>query len=57
MNILMVVVQEQVYYHELNLILIWISQHMLNKVWDEITYSIPNVNDCTVEVTVEVLNV
>ena len=28
----------------------WISNHMPNKVWDEITYSFPNLNGCTVEV-------
>ena len=28
----------------------WISNHILSKVWDEITYPFPNFNACTVEV-------
>ena len=28
----------------------WISNHMSNEVWDEITYPFPNFNGCTVEV-------
>ena len=28
----------------------WISNHMLSKVWDEVTYPFPNSNGCTVEV-------
>ena len=34
----------------LTLILAWISNHMPNKVWDEITYSVLNFNGATVEV-------
>ena len=33
-----------------NLIPAWISNHIHYKVWDEITYSFPNFNGCTVEV-------
>ena len=29
---------------------IWISNHMHSKVWDEITYPFLNFNGCTVEV-------
>ena len=32
------------------LLLSWISNHMPNKVWDEITYPFLNFNGCTVEV-------
>ena len=28
----------------------WISNYILHNVWDEITYSFPNFNDCTAEV-------
>ena len=28
----------------------WLSNHMLSKVWDEVTYPFPNFNGCTVEV-------
>ena len=28
----------------------WISNHILSKVWDEITYHFPNFNSATVEV-------
>ena len=34
----------------LTLILAWISNHMLSKVWDEITYPFLNFHGCTVEV-------
>ena len=30
--------------------LTWMSNHMLSKVWGEITYPFPNFNGCTVEV-------
>ena len=36
--------------HGLTLIPAWISNHMLGKVWDEITYPFLNFNGCTVEV-------
>ena len=36
--------------HNLAIIPAWISNHMLSKVWDEITYPFPNFNGCTVEV-------
>ena len=36
--------------HSLTLITAWISNHMLNKVWDEITYPSSNCNSCTFEV-------
>ena len=36
--------------YRLTLIPAWISNHIPNKVWDEITYSSPNLNGCTVEV-------
>ena len=39
-----------VYWHELNLIPAWISNHMVSKVWDEIPYPPPNFNNCTIEV-------
>ena len=39
-----------VYIHGLTLILAWISNHLPSKVWDEITYPIPNFNGYTVEV-------
>ena len=38
------------YYHGLTLILVWISNHIHVKVWDEITYPFLNFNGCTVEV-------
>ena len=38
------------YKHGLTLIPVWISNHMLSKVWDEITYPFLNFNGCTVEV-------
>ena len=34
----------------LTLIPAWISNHMPNKVWDEITYPFPNFNGCTTRV-------
>ena len=34
----------------LTLIPAWISNHMLSKVWEEITHAFPNVNGCTIEV-------
>ena len=36
--------------HGLTLIPAWISNDMLSKVWDEITYPFLNFNGCTVEV-------
>ena len=33
----------------LSLIPAWISNHMSNKAWDEITYPFPNFNGCTVD--------
>ena len=38
------------YLHGLILIPAWISNHMLSKVWDEITYPFLYFNGCTVEV-------
>ena len=38
------------YYHGLTWIPSWISNHMLGKVWDEITYPFLNFNGATVEV-------
>ena len=38
------------YQHGLTLIPGWISNQTPNKVWDEITYSFPSFNSCTVEV-------
>ena len=38
------------YWHGLTLIPAWISNDMSNKVWDEITYPVPNFNGATVEV-------
>ena len=38
------------YQHGLTLISAWISNHMPNKVWVEITYLFPNFNGATVEV-------
>ena len=34
----------------------WISNRMLSKVWDEITYPFPNFNGCTVEVWEWIIN-
>ena len=42
--------QWSLYWHGLTLIPAWISNHMLSKVWDEITYPYPNFNGRTVEV-------
>ena len=39
-----------IYWHGLTLISTCISNHMLSKVWDEITYSFSNFNGATVEV-------
>ena len=38
--------------HQEHLLLIppWISNHMPNKMWDEITYPFPNFNGCVVDV-------
>ena len=36
--------------NELTLIPAWLSNDMLSKVWDEITYAFSNFNGCTVEV-------
>ena len=44
------------YYHELTLFPAWISNHMPNKVWDEITYPFPNFNGCSVEVWEWIIN-
>ena len=38
------------YLHGLIFILAWISNYIHNKVWDEITYLLPNFNGATVEV-------
>ena len=38
------------YKHGLTLSPAWISNYMLKKVWDEITYSFLSFNGCTVEV-------
>ena len=38
------------YYHGLTLIPARISNYMTGKMWDEITYPLPNVYGCTVEV-------
>ena len=38
------------YYHGLTLIPAWISNHMLSKVWDEITYLFLNFNSAAVEI-------
>ena len=38
------------YQHGLTSIPVWISNHVPNKVWCEITYPFPNFNDCAVEV-------
>ena len=40
----------RVYLHGLPLIPVWISKHMPNKVWDEITDPFSNFNGATVEV-------
>ena len=37
------------YLHGLTLILAWISNHMPNKVWEEITYPFPKFNVVTIE--------
>ena len=42
--------QRSFYRHGLSLIPAWISNHVPNKVWDEITYPFPNINGATVEV-------
>ena len=44
------------YYYGLTLIPAWISNHMHNKVWDEITYPFPNFNGGTIEVWVWISN-
>ena len=33
-----------------NIISVWISNHMLHEVWNDITYPFPNFNGCTVEI-------
>ena len=38
------------YQNDLTLILARLSNHMLGKVWDEITYPFLNLNGCTIEV-------
>ena len=38
------------HYHRLPLVLVWISNNIHYKVWDEITYPFPNFNGCAVEV-------
>ena len=38
------------YWHGLTLILTWRDNYILYKVWDKITYPIPNFNNATVEV-------
>ena len=42
--------QDPFYYHSLPLILVWISNYLSNKVWDEITYPFPNFNSEQVKV-------
>ena len=37
------------YYHGLIIIPTWISNHMPNKVWDEITYPFPKFNSSTLK--------
>ena len=37
------------YKHSLTIIPTWISNHMHNKVWDEITNPLPNFNSCTIK--------
>ena len=39
-----------VYQHGITSLTAWISNHMPNKVWDEITYPFPNFNGSNVEV-------
>ena len=34
------------YWHGLTLIPEWISEYVINKVWDEITYPFPNISLC-----------
>ena len=38
------------HYHGLTLIPVWISNHTLSKLWDEIIYPFPNFNSATVDV-------
>ena len=42
--------QDPFYWHGLTSISAWVSNHMSNKLWDEVTYPFPNFNSCTVEV-------
>ena len=37
------------YQHGLTSILVWISNHMPNKVWDKITYPFPKFNGAIIE--------
>ena len=37
------------YQHGLTSILVWISNHMPNKVWDKIAYPFPKVNGAIIE--------
>ena len=45
------------YNHGLTLTPVWISNHMSSEVWDEITYSFPNFNGCTIEIWELIRNV
>ena len=38
------------YWHGLTVIPAWISNDVASKVWGEITYPFPNINDGTVEI-------
>ena len=38
------------------LLLIWISNHMPSKLWNDLTYPLPNSNGCTVEVWERISN-
>ena len=44
------------YYHGLTLIRAWISNDMLSKVWDEITYLFPNLNGCIIDIWERISN-
>ena len=39
-----------IYLHGATSIPLWISNHMLNKVWDEINHLFTNFNDCTFQI-------
>ena len=46
----MIVILVQLLYKCYTLIPAWISNHIREKMWDEMTYAFPNFNDATVEV-------